>query len=81
MTRTKRMSLLASALVLGTGAAAAEAMFGPLIEELRAEGYERIEIDRDGDRIVIEAALSGAAREVVFDLGTGCVISDETRRA
>ena len=74
------MSLLASALVLGTGAAAAEAKFGPLIEELRSQGYERIEIDREGDQIRIEAALSGAAREVVFDLGAGRVISDETRR-
>ena len=72
------MGLLASALVLGTGAAAAEAKFGPLIEELRAQGYERIEIDRDGDRLRIEAALGAAAREVVFDLGTGDVISDET---
>ncbi len=81
MIRRKRMSLLASALVLGAGAAAAEARFAPLLDDLRAQGYDRIEIDRDGDRILIEAALGGASREVVFDLASGRVISDETRGA
>ncbi len=75
------MSLLASALVLGAGAAAAEARFAPLLDDLRAQGYDRIEIDRDGDRILIEAALGGESREVVFDMGTGRVISDKTRIA
>lgn len=79
MIRKKRMGLLASALVLGTGAAAAEAMFAPLLEELRAQGYSRIDLDREGDQIRIEADLDGTAREVVFDLSSGRVISDETR--
>lgn len=81
MIRGKRMGLLASALVLGTGAAAVEAKFAPLLEELRAQGYGRIELDREGDQIRIEAALDGAAREVVFDVGTGLVISDKIRGA
>jgi hypothetical protein len=66
-------------LALDATIATAQTGLGPVIDALRSQGYRAIEVEREGNRIEVEARRGGRERELVYDARTGRLISDESR--
>ncbi len=66
----------ATATLLGTTALA-----GPIddiVSQFQGYGYSEIEIRQEGDLVKIEGVRDGTEREILYDVATSTIVSDET---
>jgi hypothetical protein len=77
----KRMLLATAILVPAFATCAASAGIGSVVDALKAQGYSAVEASQPHDgKIAVEAYRQGIKRELVYDAGTGRLLSDESHR-
>ncbi|WP_238367299.1 PepSY domain-containing protein [Mesobacterium pallidum] len=79
MTRSTILALAFAA--LGSTAFAADAITDSVVSQLQARGYDRIEVERSGAQIRVEAVGGTQKYEAVIDRETGQVLRQEASRA
>lgn len=75
----RNISAALAILVFWSPIAGAQTGLDPVIKTLRDNGYRSIEVEREGNRIKVEARRGGQERELVYDARTGRLVSDDTR--
>ena len=76
----KRAVMTTIAVLLSTAAGLAQTLgIQGVVEALRAQGYTKVEVQRQGGQIKVEALRDGSQRELIYDAGSGKVLSDEMR--
>jgi hypothetical protein len=73
--KLKAMTLTA-ALLAGTSVYAQSGLDG-VVAALRDQGYTKVEVEREGDRIKVEATRGGVQRELYYDARTGALLYDD----
>lgn len=65
--------------MFGAGAVFAQSIAEPIVTQLQAEGYERIEVKNGLTQVKVEAIRNGMKLEVTYDAVTGEVLKQEVR--
>ncbi len=72
--------VLAAAGMLLAGAAMAASGVDGVLQTLRAQGFDTFEVTRSAGQVKIEATGGAMKRELVYQSGTGRLLSDETHK-
>ena len=65
------------AMVLMGSTAMADAVTD-LVDALHSQGYTQVEVRKQGNTLTAEGVQNGVQRELVYDLNTSSIVSDET---
>ena len=66
-----------AALALIASAGHAQSVADQVIQQLQAQGYDRIEVTNSPNQVKIEAIANGVKFEAIYDATTGELLSDE----
>lgn len=75
-----RMSLIAAALSLAAGGAQAQSVESQVRQQLQAQGFHTIQVERDDGRLEVEARRGTLKIELKYDPRTGRLLSQRSYR-
>lgn len=67
-----------AAFLLGVIPISAQTGLDSVVRELERQGYTGIEVEQRGGHIIVEGRRAGAERSLIYDAGSGRLISDDT---
>ncbi len=67
----------AAAALMGTTAIANQ-QIDSIVQQFQSYGYTYVEISREGDLVTFEALRGDQEREIIYDVATNSILSDET---
>jgi len=74
----KKFAILTTFTALTLGSAAFAGPVEDIVAQLQDYGYSNIETSQNGNTVTVEASRNGVSREVVYDLASDSIISDQT---